>query len=397
MVKILIVDKQRSIRNILREKLEFEGYTASAVESLSEALEFLEKNPHHIVISDDTAFDEYITKYDNISGKYVVIVMAESRSVDSAVQYIRAGAYDYVAKPLNMNHLLETIKHTRDDLSNPVEGIFTAIPRVKARAAKSMANGHSAGCDFIIGNSTPIMHVKNLIEKVAPSEARVMITGPNGTGKELVAKALHQLSQRKDAPFIEVNCAAIPSELIESELFGHEKGAFTSAIKQRKGKFEQANGGTLFLDEIGDMSLSAQAKVLRALQENRITRVGGDNDIQVDVRIVAATNKDLKDMIHKGDFREDLYHRLSVILIQVPPLCERLDDIPLLVEHFLGIICKEYGVEPKTVEQEALKELQTLQWTGNIRELRNVVERLIILGGSKITSDDVRMYAINAS
>jgi len=301
-------------------------------------------------------------------------------NIETAVEAVKKGAFDYISKPPDLNRLLITIRNAMDKSS-----LITETKVLKRRVAKSKTQE-------MVGESGGMQKIKETIEKVGPSEARVLITGPNGTGKELVARWLHAKSQRSSAPIVEVNCAAIPSELIESELFGHEKGAFTSAHKQRIGKFEQANGGTLFLDEIGDMSLSAQAKVLRALQENKITRVGGDKEIKVDVRVVAATNKDLRREIAEKKFREDLYHRLAVIIIQVPPLNERLDDIPLLAGHFIDSICNEYGVASKKITPNALKALQDVNWTGNIRELRNVIERLIILSDKEITEQDVLDY-----
>lgn len=390
MVNILIVDQQRSVRNILKEKLSFEGYTVEAVEDLKSALILLEKTPFEIIICDDVSFRNHVAADGIFNGTYAVIVTCDSPSVDVAVGCMKDGAFDFVSKPIDMNMLLTAIRKVCSELSeSPAVAVRTQPAKTRARKAASNKVGE------IIGNSSPIQHVKSLIDKVAPSDARVLITGPNGTGKELVAHWLHEKSPRCDAPFVEVNCAAIPSELIESELFGHEKGAFTSAIKQRKGKFEQANGGTLFLDEIGDMSASAQAKVLRALQENRICRVGSDKDISVDVRILAATNKNLREEIRLGNFREDLYHRLSVIVISVPPLVDRMEDIPLLVDYFVEKISQEYGISPKGVDKDALEELKTMDWTGNIRELRNVVERLIILSGDSITSEDVRTYAFS--
>jgi DNA-binding NtrC family response regulator len=300
-------------------------------------------------------------------------------NIETAVEAIKKGAYDYISKPPDLNRLLITVKNALDK-----SNLITETKVLKKKISK--------GFD-IIGESQAIKEIKEMIARVAPTDARVLITGENGTGKELVARQIHEQSNRSKAPLIEVNCAAIPSELIESELFGHEKGAFTSAISQRKGKFEQAEGGTLFLDEIGDMSLSAQAKVLRALQENKITRVGGDKEIKVNVRVLAATNKNLKEEIAKGNFREDLYHRLSVILIHVTSLNERKEDIPLLTEHFLNLICDDYGIAKKTITKEAIKELQKINWTGNIRELRNVIERLIILSDKTITDKDVIAYA----
>jgi len=297
------------------------------------------------------------------------------------VQAIKKGAYDFIEKPLDLNRILVTIRNAQDK----------AVLQEEKKVLKKTVSKFKGSS--IIGETEGITNIKEMIEKVAPSDARVLITGQNGTGKELVARSLHDLSDRKAKPFIEVNCAAIPSELIESELFGHEKGAFTSAVKQKKGKFELASGGTLFLDEIGDMSASAQAKVLRALQENVIQRVGGEKDIKVDARVVAATNKDLRKEIDEGNFREDLYHRLAVILIHVPSLNDRREDIPLLAEHFLTITCAEHGIARKSFTEDALKELKDLNWTGNIRELRNIVERLIILCGDSISGSDVKMFA----
>jgi DNA-binding NtrC family response regulator len=309
-----------------------------------------------------------------------VIMISGHGNIDTAVEAIKKGAYDFIEKPLDLNRLLVTIRNGLDkkDLVNE-----TKVLRRKVSKTYEM-----------IGESEPMKRVKEMIDKVAPTDARVLITGQNGTGKELVARWLHEKSNRAGQPFIEVNCAAIPSELIESELFGHEKGAFTSAHKQRKGKFEQANGGTIFLDEIGDMSLAAQAKVLRALQENVISRVGSDKDIKIDVRVLAATNKNLQDEIREGRFRKDLYHRLSVILIHVPSLNERKDDIPLLTDYFNNLICKELGVPPKTFDESAVEALKNINWTGNIREFRNVIERLIILGSDTITREDVKTYAM---
>lgn len=392
MVKILIADKQRSIRNILKERLEFEGYSAETAEELGKATAMNLKMRYDIVISEEEFFNEYISSPQEIPLDFPVIVTSDSPSIDSAVEAIRKGAFDFISKPIDMNSLLASIRRINNG-ERPVGEQAPAAQPVMTRT-RIKRNGQIAD---IIGQSPAIAHVKTLIDKVAPSEARVLITGPNGTGKEMVAHWLHYKSPRRDAPFVEVNCAAIPSELIESELFGHEKGAFTSAIKQRRGKFEQANGGTLFLDEIGDMSLSAQAKVLRALQESRISRVGGDRDINVDVRILAATNKDLRKEIDEGRFREDLYHRLSVIIIRVPPLCDRIEDIPLLVEHFIEKVSGEYGMTPKQIDKDAMDKLQTMRWTGNIRELRNVVERLLILSEKKITQQDVCDYCFLAN
>jgi DNA-binding NtrC family response regulator len=313
------------------------------------------------------------------------IVMADDTSIENAVMAVRAGALDFIPKPIDMNHLLASIKKA---VGTPgEEAPEPEIPQPKRPAGRAGGDHYE-----IVGASPGIMHVKDLIERVAPSDARVLITGDNGTGKEMVARQLHAKSRRAAAQFVEINCAAIPSELIESELFGHEKGAFTSAVKQRKGKFEQAQGGTLFMDEIGDMSLPAQAKVLRALQEGRISRVGSDKDVPVDVRVVAATNKNLRTEIENGNFREDLYHRLSVIIIHVPALADRRDDIPLLVKHFTEDICRTYGIARKTISDESIEELCKMPWRGNVRELRNVVERLIILGGDQISIEDVQAY-----
>jgi DNA-binding NtrC family response regulator len=326
---------------------------------------------------------EVLEKIFQEEGDAQVIMISGHGNIDNAVDAIKKGAYDFIEKPLDLNRLLITIRNALDKST-----LITETKVLKMKVSKGYE---------MVGDSEAIQKVKDIIEKVAPTDARVLITGSNGTGKELVARSLHENSARASAPFIEVNCAAIPSELIESELFGHEKGAFTSAIKQRKGKFEQADGGTIFLDEIGDMSLSAQAKVLRALQENKITRVGSDKDINVNVRVVAATNKNLKEEIERNSFREDLYHRLSVILIHVPSLNERLDDIPVLADHFNQQICEEYGTPPRKIKDDAIRELQKINWTGNIREFRNVLERLIILCEKEITGQDVTSYAMPIS
>ncbi len=391
MTKILIVDTQRSIRNILRERLEFEGHSVETAENLQEGLAIYDKKGCSLVIVENVFMYEFLENGGRFTGRTPIIVSSGDPQIREAVFAIRNGAYDYMGKPMDMNLLLTSIKEVCSEKKADGNGNRSQVAAsVVFRKPKSQPK---CGVQEIVGESNEIMFVKKLIEKVAPSEARVLITGPNGTGKELVAKWLHEKSLRAGGPFVEVNCAAIPSELIESELFGHEKGAFTSAIKMRKGKFEQAHGGTLFLDEIGDMSLSAQSKVLRALQENKITRVGSDVDINVNVRVVSATNKNLREEIQKGNFREDLYHRLSVIVIRVPALVDRIDDIPLLVDHFVGKISEEYGINPKPVKPDAIAELQSFAWTGNIRELRNVMERLIILSGDEITRDDVRAYA----
>lgn len=383
MAKILVIDDERAIRNTLKEILEFEKHEVDLAEDGAAGLELFGQRHYDIVLCDIK-----MPKQDGIevlgllneqSPDVPVVMISGHGNIDTAVDAIKKGAFDFIEKPLDLNRLLVTIRNATDK-----QQLVQETKQLKRRVNKALN---------IVGESAAIGKVKDIIERVAPTEARVLITGPNGTGKELVAHGLHQQSTRAALPFVEVNCAAIPSELIESELFGHEKGAFTSAIKQRKGKFEQADGGTLFLDEIGDMSLSAQAKVLRALQENKITRVGSDKDINVNVRVIAATNKNLLHEIEQGNFREDLYHRLSVIIINVPSLSERLDDIPALVDHFNSLICADYGTQPKQFSPKAIEALQKLPWTGNVRELRNVVERLIILGGKEVTPADVKAYA----
>lgn len=375
MLNVLIIDTLRAVRNQLSERLNFEGHTTQAVADLQEYSKLGAE------VAPDIALCESVDTGSELGIPFVLIM--HTSSVNDALAAVRAGAYDAFSIPMDMNGVLECLRRfERQKDEAPTESV---------RAPKRRSNGGHT--DPIVGDSAPIRHVKHLIDRVAPSEARVLIVGPNGTGKELVARWLHQKSNRHSGPFVEVNCAAIPSELIESELFGHEKGAFTSAIKQRRGKFEQANGGTLFMDEIGDMSLAAQAKVLRALQENKISRVGSDKDLDVNVRVVAATNKNLREEIAQGRFREDLYHRLSVIVIAVPPLVERIEDIPQLVAYFVDKICDDYGIAIKSVTPEALRHLERLPWTGNIRELRNVMERLIILSGDTITADDVVRYA----
>jgi DNA-binding NtrC family response regulator len=382
MAKILIIDDEKAIRGSLREILEYEKYKVDEAVDGEEGLKLLASNNYDIALCDIK-----MPKMDGIEvlekamqqgiGTQFIMVSAHG-TIETAVEATKMGAYDFVQKPPDLNRLLLTIKNALDK-SDLVEETKKLRKKI-------------SGVTDIVGESEAISEVKSTIDRVAPTEARVLITGPNGTGKELVAKWLHAQSNRSGAPLVELNCAAIPSELIESELFGHEKGSFTSAIKQKKGKFEQANGGTLFLDEIGDMSLSAQAKVLRALQEHTITRVGGDKAIKVDVRVIAATNKDLKKEIEEKRFREDLYHRLSVILIHVPPLKDRKDDIPLLVEKFLNDIAQEYSAPLKKITPDAIAELQTFEWTGNIRELRNVVERLVIMCDSEVTSSDVKRF-----
>jgi DNA-binding NtrC family response regulator len=383
MPKILIIDDERPIRSTLRDILEYEKFEVEEAVDGLEGLEKIKKGNFDLIFCDIKMpkMDglEVLSKIQEINAEVPVIMISGHGNIETAVEAIKKGAYDYISKPPDLNRLLITVKNALDK-----SNLITETKVLKKKISK--------GFD-IIGESQAIKEIKEIIARVAPTDARVLITGENGTGKELVARQIHEQSNRSKAPLIEVNCAAIPSELIESELFGHEKGAFTSAISQRKGKFEQAEGGTLFLDEIGDMSLSAQAKVLRALQENKITRVGGDKEIKVNVRVIAATNKNLKEEIAKGNFREDLYHRLSVILIHVPSLNERKEDIPLLTEHFLKLICDDYGIAKKTITKEAIKELQKINWTGNIRELRNVIERLIILSDKTITDKDVIAYA----
>lgn len=383
MASILVIDDEKSIRNTLKEVLEYEHYLVDIACDGVEGLDIFNKNSYDVVLC-DIKMDkmdgiEVLDKIMESDRETTVIMISGHGNIDTAVECIKKGAFDFIEKPLDLNRLLITIRNGMDKTQ-----LLSETKVLKRKVNKTFE---------IVGNSEAINKVKELIDRVAPTDARVLITGKNGTGKELVARWLHEKSHRANQPFVEVNCAAIPSELIESELFGHEKGAFTSAIKQRIGKFEQANGGTLFLDEIGDMSLSAQAKVLRALQENKISRVGSDKDIDVDVRIVAATNKDLKTEIENHNFREDLYHRLSVILIDVPTLNERIEDIPILADHFLNEICAEYGMTKKSINPDAIAELQKINWTGNIREFRNVLERLIILCGKEIYGKDVLAYA----
>ncbi len=380
MPKVLILDRSKSMRNTLRERLEYEGFSTEAAEDDTAAEELCRRVPFDVILSD--------TGCRMPEGDVPFIVLSSEASIDSAVEAVRSGARDFLTKPVDMNRLLKSIRRIVDepDSDSSASGAHAPAPARRPRRARAMQ------VQEIIGSSTGIERVRQLIEKVAPCDARVLITGENGTGKELVARWLHAKSPRAAAPFVEVNCAAIPSELIESELFGHERGAFTSAIKQRKGKFEQADGGTLFMDEIGDMSLAAQAKVLRALQENKVSRVGSDKDIEVDVRVIAATNKNLREEIDKGNFREDLYHRIGVVVVRVPALRERTEDIPGLVDHFVRTICAEYGLPPKPIEPKALRALQEKPWTGNIRELRNVIERLIILSDEKIAAADVECY-----
>lgn len=383
MSRILVIDDEKSIRNTLREILEYEKYQVDDAPDGAEGLRLIRENRYDAVLCDIRMprMDglEFLNQALTITDSPVIMISGHG-TIDTAVEAIKTGAYDYIAKPLDLNRLLVTLRNAK---ARTVLLDETRQLRQKVGAAYTM-----------IGESPAMEQIRQLIAKVAPTEARVLITGENGTGKELVARHLHALSHRSHAPFVEVNCAAIPAELIESNLFGHEKGSFTSAIKQHKGDFEQAHGGTLFLDEIGDMSLSAQSKVLRALQENKITRVGGEKEITVDVRVIAATNKNIREEIRNKTFREDLYHRLSVIIIDVPPLSARLDDIPLLVDHFIREYCQRIGRAPMEITSEALEVMQQVRWTGNIRELKNVVERLVILSEGIITPDEVRRYVI---
>ncbi len=385
MPKILIIEDEPAIRRVLAKILSEENkeYEIEEASDGVEGLEKIKKEEYDLVLCDIKMpkLDgmEVLTSSKKIKPEIPLVMISGHGDLETAVNAMKLGAYDYISKPPDLNRLLNTVRNALDKKELVVEN-----KRLKKKINKNYE---------MIGQSEALQQIRQIIEKVAPTEARVLITGSNGTGKELVAHALHDKSERADAPMVEVNCAAIPSELIESELFGHIKGAFTSAVKDRAGKFEAANSGTIFLDEIGDMSLSAQAKVLRALQENKISRVGSDKDITIDVRVIAATNKDLKKEIAEGRFREDLYHRLAVILIKVPSLNERRDDIPLLITHFSEKISEEQGITPKKFEKKAIELLQQQDWTGNIRELRNVVERLIILGGKEISEEDVRSFA----
>lgn len=384
MADILIIDDEKAIRKTLTEILSFEGYKIEEAADGEEGLKKFKEKQYDLVLCDIKMpkLDgiEFLQKAGEINADIPVIMISGHGNIETAVEAVKKGAYDYISKPPDLNRLLITIRNAMDKSS-----LVTETKVLKRKVSRVQE---------IIGESAPIKKIKETIEKVAPTDARILITGENGVGKELVARWIHEKSNRASGPIIEVNCAAIPTELIESELFGHEKGSFTSAIKQRIGKFESANGGTLFLDEIGDMSASAQAKVLRALQEGKITRVGADKDISVDVRVIAATNKDLLKEVEAKNFRLDLYHRLSVILIHVPSLNERRDDIPLLADKFLQDICNEYGIAQKPISEEAIKLLQDYNWTGNIRELRNVVERLVILSGKTITAEDIRSYVM---
>ena len=389
MAKVLIVDDEQSIRRTLREILEFEKYDVDEAGDGLECLVKLKRAQYDVVVMDIKMpkMDgmDALERIQLLAPDTPVVMISGHANIDTAVDAVKKGAFDFISKPPDLNRMLITLRNAMDKSSLISE---TKVLRKKVSKSKTQE---------IIGESPSIAKVKEDIEKVAPTDARVLVIGPNGSGKELVARWIHQKSHRAQYPIIEVNCAAIPSELIESELFGHEKGSFTGAHKNRVGKFEQANGGSIFLDEIGDMSLKAQAKVLRALQESKITRVGGDKEIKVDVRVLAATNKDLRAEIAAGRFREDLYHRLAVIIIEVPPLNNRRGDIPALVQHFITIICQEYGIAVKKASKEAITALQNVNWSGNIRELRNVVERLIILSGEEITDKDVFSYVVPAS
>ena len=380
-MKILIVDDERAIRNSLSEIMADEGYSVDTAENGRAAVEMAEKEHYDVVFCDIKMPEmdgiEVLEKLKEDGVDSEMIMISGHGDISTAVDCIKKGAFDFIQKPLDLNRILITVKNATDK---------TALVK-ETRILKKKVFGQQ-----MIGESPAMTHIREIIGKVAATDARVLIMGSNGTGKELVARSLHQQSKRSSMPYVEVNCAAIPSELIESELFGHEKGSFTSAIKQHKGKFEQADGGTLFLDEIGDMSLAAQAKVLRVLQERKLSRVGSDKDIEVDVRVIAATNKDLRAEIEAGRFREDLFHRLSVIVINVPSLDERKSDIPLLVDYFVDQICSESGMKRKQFSSEAVGRLQEKSWTGNIRELRNVVERLLILGGEVISAEDVGLY-----
>ncbi|MBP6023167.1 sigma-54-dependent transcriptional regulator [Ferruginibacter sp.] len=384
MATILIIDDEKAIRKTLTEILSYEGYKIDEASDGEEGLKRFSEKAYDIVLCDikmpKVDGIEFLEKAKEINGDVPIIMISGHGNIDTAVEAVKKGAYDYISKPPDLNRLLITLRNAGDK-----QNLVTETKVLKRKVGKVQE---------MIGESAPIKKIKDTIEKVAPTDARVLITGENGVGKELVARWIHEKSNRNNGPIVEVNCAAIPSELIESELFGHEKGSFTSAVKQRIGKFETANGGSLFLDEIGDMSLSAQAKVLRALQEGKITRVGAEKDINVDVRVIAATNKDLLKEVEDKNFRLDLYHRLGVIIIHVPSLNERREDVPLLVDYFLDMIATEYGQPKKVIDQKAMDALQQYNWTGNIRELRNVVERLIILSAKTISLEDVENYVL---
>jgi two-component system nitrogen regulation response regulator NtrX len=382
MAKILVIDDERSIRNTLKDILEFEKHQVTLAENGKQGLEAAQNAVFDLIFSDIKMPEmdgiELLGHLYNTNIEAPIVMISGHGNIETAVECIKKGAFDFIVKPIDLNRLLVTVRNALER--------NTLVSETKT-LKKKVAKHHQ-----MIGNSPAIEKVRMMIERVAPTDARVLITGDNGTGKEIVARLLFENSNRTDAQYVEVNCAAIPTELIESELFGHEKGSFTSAIKQRIGKFEQADGGTIFLDEIGDMSLSAQTKVLRVLQENELTRVGSDKSIKVNVRVIAATNKNLKKEIETGNFREDLFHRLNVIPIHVPTLDERKEDIPLLINHFCEIICSEQGIQPKAFDEAGIELLKSRTWTGNIRELRNMVERLIILGGTSITKEDIEMF-----
>ena len=400
MAKILIIDDERAIRNTLKEILEFEGHTVDLAESGRQGLDKAKKGKYDLIYTDVKMPEidgievlSQLKSPDSPANQCPVVLISGHGNIETAVDVLKKGAFDFIEKPLDLNRLLVTTKNALE-LKAKDEQLQSTAEELKTKTAEIQTLKQQVQTkNQMVGDSAAIARVREIIGKVAPTDARVLITGENGTGKEVVARLLHEQSARANKPLVEVNCAAIPSELIESELFGHIKGSFTNAVKDRAGKFEQADGGTLFLDEIGDMSLSAQTKVLRALQESEITRVGSDKTIHVNVRVLAATNKDLKAEIEKGNFREDLYHRLNVIPIHVPTLDERREDIPLLVEHFADIICKEEGWGKKTFQPAAIKALQARDWPGNIRELRNIVERLIILAGNEITEQDIHDFA----
>ena len=384
-MKVLIIDDEKAIRRALREILEFEECNVEEAENGKEGLELIQKNEYDLIFCDIkmTVIDglDVLSRTIKLNVETPIIMISGHGNIETAVQAIKDGAFDFIEKPLDLNRILVTLRNAtdRNKLVEETKSLKTVVKKFKGSS--------------IVGETDAILKIKEMIEKVAPSDARVLVTGGNGSGKELVARSLHDNSNRRKMPFIEVNCAAIPAELIESELFGHVKGAFTSAVKDKKGKFQLASGGTLFLDEIGDMSASAQAKVLRALQENVIQRVGSEKDIKVDCRVIAATNKDLRKEIENGKFREDLYHRLAVILIHVPSLNDRIDDVPMLANHFIKLICSYQGIPTKSFEDKAIEALKKINWTGNIRELRNIIERLVILCGPVISKEDVELYS----
>lgn len=384
-MKVLIIDDEKSIRRALREILEFEECNVEEAENGKEGLELIQKNEYDLIFCDIKmpVIDglDVLSRTVKLNVETPIIMISGHGNIETAVQAIKDGAFDFIEKPLDLNRILVTLRNAtdRNKLVEETKSLKTVVKKFKGSS--------------IVGETDAILKIKEMIEKVAPSDARVLVTGGNGSGKELVARSLHDNSNRRKMPFIEVNCAAIPAELIESELFGHVKGAFTSAVKDKKGKFQLASGGTLFLDEIGDMSASAQAKVLRALQENVIQRVGSEKDIKVDCRVIAATNKDLRKEIENGKFREDLYHRLAVILIHVPSLNDRIDDVPMLANHFIKLICSDQGIPTKSFDDKAIEALKKINWTGNIRELRNIIERLVILCGPIISKEDVELYS----